>query len=386
MAVCLYCGKEFVPKNKVHKCCCKLHTDRFNYRNRRYGTEPSSRDKIEERDKKISELALSGKSYDEIIDELGLEISCQGVYAALKKKGVKIQQKSKDRFPERNAEIVRLREQGHSYRQIAGILGLDYVIVGKVCRRYGLGGVLPDNDRTIKDPAEYVESYLTDQFSYVSGFQGCDGLLKIKCSKCGEVFDVSMSWIRNVNCNGVNCPGCARLAREEKEREKEREKEARAKERKALALIRAAEKEAERESKRRSVACEICGKTFITYNKNKVCCSPECGRKRSNRISSHRKDSRIAKEKRVDKNITALGLFVRDRGTCWICGGKCNPHDYSERDGIKICGNYYPSVDHVVPVSEGGADSWDNVRLAHRICNTKRYYSEKVPDGERVCT
>lgn len=284
--------------------------------------------------------------------------------------------------------IIELRGQGYSLKQIADIFGADKSYISRICRKHGLGGVLSDrgSEKRSVNPKKYVESYLHDGFSYVGGYSNCDGFVTIRCDKCGEVFDVSMSWIRNVNCNGVNCPGCARLAREEKEREKEREKEARAKERKALALIRAAEKEAKRESKRRSVACEICGKTFITYNKNIVCCSPDCSRKRSNRISSHRKDSRIAKEKRVDKNITALGLFVRDRGTCWVCGRKCNPHDFVEIDGTIICGNSYPSVDHVVPVSEGGADSWDNVRLAHRICNTKRYYAEKESDGERICT
>lgn len=78
-------------------------------------------------------------------------------------------------------------------------------------------------------------------------------------------------------------------------------------------------------------------------------------------------------------------MFVRDGGVCWICGGKCNPNDYVIRDGYKICGNYYPSVDHIVPICEGGEDSWKNVRLAHRICNSKRYFAEKVLDGKRIC-
>ena len=44
--------------------------------------------------------------------------------------------------------------------------------------------------------------------------------------------------------------------------------------------------------------------------------------------------------------------------------------------GIKsltfISGNNYPSIDHVIPVSKGGTHTWDNVKLAHRHCNTMK--------------
>jgi 5-methylcytosine-specific restriction endonuclease McrA len=35
-----------------------------------------------------------------------------------------------------------------------------------------------------------------------------------------------------------------------------------------------------------------------------------------------------------------------------------------------------PNIDHVFPVSLGGKDSEDNVRLAHRLCNMRK--SNKV--------
>ena len=31
-----------------------------------------------------------------------------------------------------------------------------------------------------------------------------------------------------------------------------------------------------------------------------------------------------------------------------------------------------PSIDHLIPVSDGGAHTWDNVALAHRTCNSTR--------------
>ena len=384
MKTCLYCGAEFVPKNKTQKCCCKLHTDRFNYRNKRYGTAPSSMDKVEERDEKIAALAMEGKNCKEIIASLGLDISYAGVYSVLKKKGIKV--KKPDPYAQRNEQIFKAREQGRGYREIAKAFGMTKHAVAALCRDHGFGGVMSDKGtKAPEDPKKYVESYLPEQFSYVSGYSGADGILTIKHAECGGQFEISMAWIRNVYRNDINCPVCATLERERKAEAKKREQEVRAEERKQLSALRKAEQEAEREAKKRTVKCEICGKSFTTYRQNVTCCSSECSKKKANRYASHKKDSRIADEKRIDKDISALGLFVRDGGVCWICGGKCNPNDYVIRDGYKICGNTYPSVDHIVPVCEGGEDSWKNVRLAHRICNSKRYFAEKVLDGQRVC-
>lgn len=49
--------------------------------------------------------------------------------------------------------------------------------------------------------------------------------------------------------------------------------------------------------------------------------------------------------------------------TCWICGGICVPGS---------TGDDAPSVDHVIPLSNGGTDTFDNVRIAHRGCNRDR--------------
>lgn len=72
----------------------------------------------------------------------------------------------------------------------------------------------------------------------------------------------------------------------------------------------------------------------------------------------------------VDKDITLQGLFKRDQGVCHICGLRCLWDDYITRDGVVICGEWYPSIDHVIPLAKGGYHSWENVKLAHRRCNT----------------
>lgn len=60
--------------------------------------------------------------------------------------------------------------------------------------------------------------------------------------------------------------------------------------------------------------------------------------------------------------IDCVEVFNRDEWRCGLCGGRINselkhPHPLSA------------SVDHVVPISRGGADIYSNVQAAHLICN-----------------
>jgi len=213
----------------------------------------------------------------------------------------------------------------------------------------------------------------TPEFEYAGGFTHCDGSVLLRCKKCGHVQSRSMISVRK---QAVGCENC----REQEARAKQEERESierRKKERKERAEANRVMKETEMFLKTRLVECEECGEIFTTRNERQVCCSGECSKKRLNRIATRRKDARVALDKRIDKNITTKKLYARDGGVCWICGKMCDMNDYKEQDGVVICGNNYPSVDHVVPICDGGEDSWQNVRLAHRICNSIRYNIEK---------
>ena len=64
-------------------------------------------------------------------------------------------------------------------------------------------------------------------------------------------------------------------------------------------------------------------------------------------------------------------LGERDGWTCWICGNAVDPN--------AVPGSHQAaSMDHVVPRSAGGETVDDNLRLAHRKCNSKR--SNLVPE------
>ncbi len=62
-------------------------------------------------------------------------------------------------------------------------------------------------------------------------------------------------------------------------------------------------------------------------------------------------------------SLTNLALFARDRSLCMYCGQHFSRHDLTR--------------DHVLPLSKGGRDVWENVVSACLHCNTRK--SNKTP-------
>lgn len=111
--------------------------------------------------------------------------------------------------------------------------------------------------------------------------------------------------------------------------------------------------------------CPVCGK----YTKRPVYCSSVCARKAMIKRGHATRRAR-ARDAIVDRNITLTAVIERDNGICYLCGKRVDETDYIVRNEAVVCGNLYPSIDHVIPLSKGGKHSWGNVRLAHRVCNS----------------
>ena len=78
-----------------------------------------------------------------------------------------------------------------------------------------------------------------------------------------------------------------------------------------------------------------------------------------------RREYRIRANGKPDFSINLQLLCERDHGICAICGKPVN----METDA---CNNEYGSIDHIIPLAKGGTHTWDNVQLAHRVCNSKK--------------
>ena len=61
-----------------------------------------------------------------------------------------------------------------------------------------------------------------------------------------------------------------------------------------------------------------------------------------------------------------IDIAVRDGWICHLCTGSVAPHLWGTR------GSDAPVIDHVIPISRGGPDTAENVKLAHWSCNSKK--------------
>lgn len=69
-----------------------------------------------------------------------------------------------------------------------------------------------------------------------------------------------------------------------------------------------------------------------------------------------------------DDSITLDAVIERYGGICQLCG---KPVDRSDKANGHIK-RLYPTVDHIIPLSKGGAHTWANVQLAHMVCNSRK--------------
>lgn len=107
--------------------------------------------------------------------------------------------------------------------------------------------------------------------------------------------------------------------------------------------------------------CAGCAAQFSTDRADKVYCSEEC------RVWTRRQMMRESDEEW--KATKTLGfkakLYFRDNGKCQICMESVDT-------SIKYPDHQSLSLDHIIPRSQGGNHNYDNVRIAHWICNSNR--------------
>lgn len=78
-----------------------------------------------------------------------------------------------------------------------------------------------------------------------------------------------------------------------------------------------------------------------------------------NAKTKRRQDTRRARLKGVQVGrIDREAIIARDESTCYLCGKKCAPPEIH--------------LDHVIPISRGGAHTEDNIRVACSTCNVRK--------------
>lgn len=113
--------------------------------------------------------------------------------------------------------------------------------------------------------------------------------------------------------------------------------------------------------------CRRCGVTFVRRaGKVGAYCSLACNRRARKNVRKHLKRAAAGGE-----SFTLRQIAERDGWRCHLCGRKVPDRTYEARDKD-------PTLDHLVPVSDGGTHTRDNVALAHNRCNWERNVGGEV--------
>lgn len=216
------------------------------------------------------------------------------------------------------------------------------------------------HEKALEEFKHNLKEFMHGQFEYVRDFRK-DGkpFVVVRCVECGHVFR-HYSKFQGVQWD---CPECKRREIEANRQRCEQEKEARRYERmfediREYALDK---------------TCKECGRTFHSSNKMMLYCSDKCRRKRRSFTTDNFRHYYHVKygeryRDHYDPSITLKKLYERDGGVCQICGDPCDWDDME----WGCHGPTYPSLDHIVPRAKGGDHKWENVQLAHCICNSRK--------------
>lgn len=255
--------------------------------------------------------------------------------------------------------------RGHTIKETAEHFGVKFTWVKKISRNIAKPVYQKPDD--FIDHVKDVIAERVSGFEYAGNYTGSEGTVDLRCKTCGTVVRKSWSTVKQHN---IPCAVCTDIQREQRTAERNKEREQQRKQKRMLMNRQMAERKRElarlRAEKReaRKHPCKVCG----TITTNRCYCSDRCANRAKNKMKDVARRIKI-KTAMVDNDITLERLFDRDNGVCHICGMLCNYDDIETAGETMIAGDFYPSIDHVIPLAKGGTHAWSNVRLAHRKCN-----------------
>lgn len=307
-------------------------------------------------------------------------------------------------------QIVDMYSAGKNQKEIVETTGQTYCVVRYWLKKKGvfdpsrrnharstfaIQGLKESNER-LKQEAEtrLAFSLLEKGFAYLGGYKNKKSTFQLSCFVCGNQFSINATDQR-LKQHRLECPFCGEKAKAkakvkaEKEAERIKRREEYEQQLEHWKQLRE-ERELEKQDRLNKVrVCKECGCLF-TYRsyaqsigvdpifvQHVDFCSKECKRKYEHK---HYKGSDKHKERcdkwglEYDPTVNLDEMINRFGLRCSICGGMCDRSDVKvRRNGARIYGNNYPSIDHIVPLAlKIKGHTWDNVQVAHRGCNSRK--------------
>lgn len=109
--------------------------------------------------------------------------------------------------------------------------------------------------------------------------------------------------------------------------------------------------------------CPECDSLFqVTYGRGSArFCTDECSTRHNRRASKGRRRARLRSAD--NDNVNPFAIFDRDGWRCRLCGVKTPKKLRGTTDARA------PELDHILPLSQGGTHTLDNVQCSCRKCN-----------------
>lgn len=306
----------------------------------------------------IKQLLNEGMSAKDIA--LVLDCSIPFVYLVARETGFQFTRKSK--LDGLEDGIRKGINEGMTYSDLARAYKVDRSTMFYFCKAHGI-----ENRNYADSFANAVPSIVEENvpsFEYIGGYENKNSVIQVRCSECGNT--VTVTW-QSIAKRYAKCPVCEKAKKQRKEEFKRQELFQRQEQRRAEKEQRERERLQQKKQmqQKKFHPCIVCGKLT---DRPKYCC-----RKCLDKVANKKKELKrrhTIKKQMVDNDITLQSLFKRDGGVCYLCGKPCRYDDYVTKGETFIAGDWYPSIDHVKPLVKGGEHSWENVRLAHRHCNS----------------
>lgn len=87
-------------------------------------------------------------------------------------------------------------------------------------------------------------------------------------------------------------------------------------------------------------------------------------------------DNRAMRHQRFVESINRSEVYLRDHFCCQLCGKpmlmEAHPPKHSKSDCCETKCFLAPTIDHIIPLANGGWHEMSNVQSAHFICNSKK--------------
>lgn len=330
---------------------------------------------------KIKALYDEGLNNSEIAKELGKGKSTITYY--MKDMGLQSNCNNtlriKDRFTDTQykymLEQIQKKVNKISFRKIAKELNISSATLHTIIKNENIEIIVTKNIMNAKRNKMSLKEreklfadnlHLKDKTKiYHHGFKTIDSKVFIKCLRCNAIYEINANLVRS-NHKNIYCQSCEDIKKEQRKEQIEKNKiiEHNKKKQiiKANRLLQSIQLE--------MTSCKNCGTLFIKDFKHRDFCNDKCRSRFYNKYRDKTRRKRMKENGNVDYTITLEKLIKRDKNICYICNKECNLEDYTYVGDNFVAGNYYPSIDHVKPLAKKGTHSWDNVKLAHRICNS----------------